>query len=88
MTPQEEEIRPFKPGPLAWMAQNAVAANLLMIILIVSGLIMSTRIQQEVFPEFDMEWVIIRVAYPGASPAEAEEIDRVLEKVKGYGLQE
>jgi len=55
-------------GPLAWMAKNSVAANLLMLVLVVGGLIMLPRVKQEVFPEFDLDIVTISVAYPGASP--------------------
>ena len=38
-------------GPIAWMARNHVTANLLMVAFIVGGLVMSTQIQQEVFPD-------------------------------------
>lgn len=59
-------------GPIAWMASNPVAANLIMLICLLGGLIMSTRIKQEVFPEFESEIVTVSVAYPGASPEEVE----------------
>ncbi len=58
---------------LAWMAGNHVAANLLMFILVVGGLIMAPRIRQEVFPEFTLDIVSVSVVYPGASPAEVEQ---------------
>ncbi|MEZ4464192.1 MAG: efflux RND transporter permease subunit [bacterium] len=68
-------------GPLAWMAQNPVAANLLMLIFIVGGLIMSTRVKKELFPEFSLDIVSIEVPFPGASPAEVEQgIVRVIEE--------
>lgn len=60
-------------GPIAWMAKNPVAANLLMIIILVAGLLGVSRIQQEVFPEFELDMVIVTVAYPGASPEEVEQ---------------
>jgi len=59
-------------GPLAWMAGNSVAANLLMVVLLIGGLIVGLQIKQEVFPELEIEMVIITVAYPGASPEEVE----------------
>lgn len=61
-------------GPLAWMARNTVAANLLMAALILGGIMMlfSGRIKQEVFPEFALDVVTVSVAYPGASPSEVE----------------
>ncbi|MFO7752635.1 MAG: efflux RND transporter permease subunit [Desulfobacteraceae bacterium] len=59
-------------GPLAWMAGNSVAANLLMLILLAGGLISALNIKQEVFPEFSTDTVSISVSYPGASPEEIE----------------
>lgn len=61
-----------RKGPIAWMAHNAVAANLLMILLLGGGLWMATRIQQEVEPEYLLDIVEVRVGYPGASPEEVE----------------
>jgi multidrug efflux pump subunit AcrB len=63
----------YKKGPLAWMAENSVAANLLMALVVISGLIMMLRVKQEVFPEFDLDIIVINVAYPGASPEEIEQ---------------
>ncbi|SDU03530.1 efflux RND transporter permease subunit [Desulfobacula phenolica] len=59
-------------GPIAWMAGNSVAANLIMAVLLVGGLYMGFNIKQEVFPEFSLDLVNISVAYPGASPEEVE----------------
>lgn len=59
-------------GSVAWMVQNSVAANLLMIFLILGGLISMSLIKQEVFPEFELDMVTISIAYPGASPDEVE----------------
>jgi multidrug efflux pump subunit AcrB len=58
---------------VTWMAHNHVAANLLMIVLIVGGLINAFSIKQEVFPEFSMDMIQVTVAYPGAGPEEVEE---------------
>ena len=63
-------------GPVAWMAKNTVAANLLMMVIIVAGALGSTRIKQEVFPAFELDIVTASVAYPGASPEEVEELLR------------
>ena len=60
-------------GPIAWMAGNTVAANILMLVLLGGGIFTALRIKQEVFPEFDLDMVQISVAYPGASPAEVEQ---------------
>ncbi|MBS1262233.1 MAG: Multidrug resistance protein MdtB [Calditrichaeota bacterium] len=60
-------------GPIAYMASNHVAANMLMIVLLVGGLITTFSLKQEVFPEFDMDMVRVTVVYPGATPSEVEE---------------
>lgn len=64
--------RPVGRGAIAWMARNPVAANLLMIIFLVGGFIVSTQVRQEVFPEFSTDVIRVSVPYPGASPAEVE----------------
>jgi len=68
--PEEADLR---KGALAWMTQNSVAANVLMLLLIVGGLVAIPRIKQEVFPEFELDMVVIQVPYPGASPEEVEQ---------------
>jgi multidrug efflux pump subunit AcrB len=60
-------------GAIAWMARNSVAANLLMLVLIIGGVLIGLSIKQEVFPEFDLDFVQVLVPYPGASPAEVEQ---------------
>ncbi len=60
-------------GPLAWMAGNSVAANLLMMTFIVGGLMSISRIRQEVFPSFEIDMIRVSVVYPGASPSEVEQ---------------
>ncbi|MEQ8819483.1 MAG: efflux RND transporter permease subunit [Sumerlaeia bacterium] len=59
-------------GPIAWMAQNHVTSNLLMIFLIVGGIFAASSMKQEVFPEFTRDAVTVTVSYPGASPEEIE----------------
>lgn len=64
---------PEMRGPLAWMAGNSVAANLIMIACLVGGFLSLGVIRQEVFPEFTVDKVVVTVVYPGASPEEVEE---------------
>ncbi|WP_288130098.1 efflux RND transporter permease subunit [Microbulbifer sp.] len=59
-------------GPIAWMANNHVTANLLMLVLILGGLVFSFTIKKEVFPEFSLDMVSVSISYPGASPEEVE----------------
>lgn len=63
----------WNKGPIAWMARNRVTANLLMLVLLAGGLFMTTKIQQEVFPSFELDTVTVRIAYPGATPGEVEQ---------------
>jgi multidrug efflux pump subunit AcrB len=72
-------------GAIAWMAQNSVAANLLMMLIVVTGVVSITSIPQEVFPESSLDAVQVQVAYPGASPEEVEDsiVRRVEEQIEG-----
>jgi multidrug efflux pump subunit AcrB len=58
---------------IAWFAENHVAANLLMILLIAGGLASLPTIQQKSFPDIDIDVVSIGVAYLGAAPEEVEQ---------------
>ena len=60
-------------GPIAFMAGNSVAANLVMLFCLVGGLFALLGIKQEVFPDFQLDAVQVTVAYPGASPEEVED---------------
>ncbi|WFB37264.1 efflux RND transporter permease subunit [Kiritimatiellota bacterium B12222] len=60
-------------GPIAWMVQNPVASNLLMALCLVGGLVMFSKIKQEVFPDLTEDVVNIQVSYPGGTPEELEQ---------------
>lgn len=61
-------------GMIAWFARNPVAANLLMVVILASGLYsISNRIPLEVFPDIELDLIGINISYPGATPAEVEE---------------
>jgi multidrug efflux pump subunit AcrB len=55
------------------MAGNHVAANLLMLLLVIGGLVSAKMITKEVFPSYDLDIVNISMSYPGASPEEVEQ---------------
>ncbi|WP_066854122.1 efflux RND transporter permease subunit [Halodesulfovibrio spirochaetisodalis] len=80
-TPEPEKPR----GAVAWMAGNSVAANLLMFIFLIGGLVLSSQVTQEVFPEITLDSVTISVSYPGASPEEIERsiVQAVEESIQG-----
>jgi len=59
-------------GTIAWFARNPVAANLLMLIIVVAGLSAAFRIQRAMLPTFEVELIFITVVYPGAAPEEVE----------------
>ncbi|WP_446008733.1 efflux RND transporter permease subunit [Candidatus Electrothrix sp.] len=60
-------------GTIGWMTRNAIAANLLMVILLAGGLFFAFNMQKEVFPEFELDIVTVSVGYPGAAPSEVEQ---------------
>jgi len=60
-------------GPIAWIASNHVAANLLMLFLLLGGLVTFTSMKTEVFPNIETDEVVVSVSYSGASPAEVVE---------------
>lgn len=73
-----------RSGAIAFMARNGVAANLLMIFMVIAGLFSYSKIVQEVFPESSLDTVSVSMVYPGATPAEIEEsiIQRIEEAVE------
>ena len=60
-------------GPIRWFASNPVAANLMMVVMLVAGLFSIPIIQQQMFPELETHMVVVSVPYLGASPSEVEE---------------
>jgi len=69
----DNKISENRSGPIGWMVRNPVASNLLMVIIVIGGALSMFRVQQEVFPEFDMDIITVAVPYPGASPPEVEQ---------------
>lgn len=62
-----------KKGILAWFAQNHVAANLLMLLILVGGLMNLMMNTVEIFPETSVDIITVEVPYLGATPSESEE---------------
>lgn len=56
-----------------WFADNPIAANLLMAMLLIGGLTGLGSIDKEMFPGFEQDIVRVSVAYPGAGPREVEQ---------------
>ena len=80
------DLRPREMrGPVAYMARNGVAANLLMLFILVAGFFALRGLVQEVFPEVSLDRIRITVPYPGATPDEVEEsiILKIEEQIEG-----
>ncbi|MBB1326735.1 efflux RND transporter permease subunit [Pseudoalteromonas sp. SR45-1] len=60
-------------GIIAYFANNSVAANLMMIFIVVMGIISFLNIQRQMFPNVEINYINIEANYPGASPQEIEE---------------
>ncbi|MDG2154842.1 MAG: efflux RND transporter permease subunit [Gammaproteobacteria bacterium] len=58
---------------LRWFIENKVAANLLMMAIVLGGILSLPLLDREVMPGIPLDMVQINVEYPGASPAEIEE---------------
>ena len=60
-------------GPIAYMAGNRVAANLLMLGILAMGLASLSGLEREAWPTVPFNTIEVSVAYPGATPEEVEE---------------
>jgi multidrug efflux pump subunit AcrB len=71
-------------GLIAWFARNSVAANLLMISIIIGGVYGIFKVQKQIFPQFVINVISVQVPYLGAAPQEVEEgvILRIEEAIK------
>lgn len=59
---------------IEWFTRNPVAANLLMVGILVAGLLsLQTRIPLEVFPSFELDVININTSLRGANPSSVEE---------------
>ncbi|VVT20712.1 efflux RND transporter permease subunit [Erythrobacter sp. EC-HK427] len=86
-----EERARDRGGVVAFMARNGVAANLLLIFMVVAGIVAYNSIPQEVFAESSLDTISVSVEYPGATPEEIEEsiVQRVEEAVSAIeGVKE
>ncbi|MEE2658365.1 MAG: efflux RND transporter permease subunit [Candidatus Latescibacterota bacterium] len=70
---------------VTWMARNHVAANLLMVFVMFTGVLSVVKMKKETFPEFDLDQIQINVPYLGASPADVEDgvVRRIEERITG-----
>jgi multidrug efflux pump subunit AcrB len=76
---------PQRNSLISWFIANPVAANLLMVVLLVGGSLSAYNLRSQVFPTISPGTVVVTVPFPGATPAEVEEgvTRRVEEAVLG-----
>lgn len=77
-----------RKGIIAWFTTNHVAANLLMLLIIIAGIISAVSIRKETQPEFDINTIRVEVPYLGAAPEEVEEgvvirIEEAIQDIEG-----
>ena len=65
--------QPKQTGLIAYFANNSVAANLMMVFIMVMGIISYNTVQRQMFPNIEVNYIQIQANYPGASPQEIEE---------------
>ena len=75
---------------IAWFVRTPVAANLLMTIFVVGGLIAVLQVRQEELPAIESNIVRVSVPYLGAAPEEVESgvllrIEEAVAGVQGIG---
>lgn len=59
-------------GIIAWFAENKVAANLLMVFVILAGIFSLQQTRKEIIPGVSLDIINISIPYPGASPEDVE----------------
>lgn len=57
---------------IAWFAENKVAANLLMVFVVIAGILSLQDTRKEILPNISLDLITISVPYPGASPEDVE----------------
>ena len=69
---------------ISWFAKNPIAANLLMVGILVAGLLGFNNMEREVFPVVKINQVMVDVVWPGASAQDVEEqiITRIEESLE------
>ena len=55
-----------------WMIDNHVTVNLIMLLIIFSGIVASLKINKEIFPEIKVDVITVQVVYRGATPEDIE----------------
>ena len=73
---------------IRWFTNNGIAANLLMIGILLGGIYTAFRLPLEVIPSTDWQTVSMEIKYPGATPKDVEKgvlipVEEALEGLSG-----
>lgn len=76
------------PRLIAWFATNHIAANLLLILIVLAGLSALLTMPQKSFPDIDVPIISVSIPYLGAAPEEVEQgvcirVEEELDGVEG-----
>ena len=76
------------PRLIAWFATNHIAANLLLILIVLAGLSALLTMPQKSFPDIDVPIIFVSIPYLGAAPEEVEQgvcirVEEELDGVEG-----
>ena len=79
-------------GVIGWFARNGVAANLLMVFIVVWGVLAMTGMPIEVFPSLATQSITVTVPYLGAAPEEVEQgvclrVEEAVQDLEGVGIR-
>lgn len=87
-SPEDKDVfpteKPFKSrGIIGFFASHKVAPNLLMLVMILSGVVALMKLNVQFFPSFELDYASVRVVWPGANAQDVEKsvtepIERVL----------
>ncbi|MBU3004933.1 efflux RND transporter permease subunit [Paraglaciecola arctica] len=66
-------IEPKETGIIAYFANNSVAANLMMMFIIIMGIYSYFTVQRQMFPNIEINYISVSAVYRGASPQEIEQ---------------
>lgn len=77
---------------IRWAIENSPAMNILMLSILVVGAFSLSMLRREIFPEFELDIILVTVPYPGATPAEVEEgicqkIEEAVRSISGLKKQ-
>lgn len=73
MSSKPANTDPAGTGLMTWFARNHVAANLLMLSVVATGLLVAREIRQEIYPTYTLDVVEVEMDYRGATPGEVEQ---------------